>query len=316
MGIFDKIKSFFEETTQTPPTPTKEIVDKSKLIKTYSDKGDVIYITRSEWCNKVLPEQLKKAWNDSEALYGSIVMAMQDGFFEEIIEATKHLIEIDKSIDRSYNALGIAYLNSNTLELAEQTLELGISKSENKGYLTTNLAKVYSAQGYEDKMMHTLWQSILLDPNQDNGLSWYTVIEFEKGGEPARLEAYKKVATLPNSWRAKLYIARHYLEQKEFETAKKLYQEILSIAINEPDAIWIMTGDLGINNCVDLIFELVFPIFNVNIHGINASLNMIQACIQTKRKEEGLCLVKNFKKLERYDYLQIINDFETRLNNM
>ena len=307
MGLFDKIKSVFSGTATA---------DKEDYIKTFGDKGEQVLIPRSEWKNSVLPATLKKAWDDPEALYGAIVMAMQDGFFAEVIEATKRLVEIDKITDRSFNVLGLAYLHTNALTEAEQTLEKGISVSGYKAVMTTNLAKVYVAQGQEQKAMQTLWTAIQLDPNQDNGLDWFTVLEFEKGGEPARLASYKKVAALPNSWRAKLYIARHHLEQKQFDTAKQIYRDILSTADNEPDAIWVITGDLGLNNRVDDIFELVFPIFSVDKHGINATLNMIQACIATKRKSEGLRLLDDFKKLQRYDLLHIANDFENKLNKL
>jgi tetratricopeptide (TPR) repeat protein len=311
MGLFDKIKSVFSGTT-SDVNPA----DKGQFVKSFTDKGEQVLIPRSEWRNRVLPDQLKNVWNDPEALYGAIVMAMQDGFFAEVIEAAKHLVEIDKITDRSYNVLGLAYLHTNALSEAEQTLEKGISVSDYKAVMTTNLAKVYVAQGEEQKAMQTLWSAIQLDPNQDNGLDWFTVLEFEKGGEPARLASYKKVAALPNSWRAKLYIARHHLEQKQFDTAKEIYKDILSIASNEPDAIWVITGDLGLNNRVDDIFELVFPIFSVDKHGINGAINMIQACIATKRKKEGLRLLDDFKKLQRYDLLHITNDFENELKKL
>jgi tetratricopeptide (TPR) repeat protein len=311
MGLFDKIKSVFSNSTSN-----ENPEDKGQFIKSYTDKGAQVLIPRSEWRNSVLPDKLKNVWNDPAALYAVIVMAMQDGFFKEVIDASKHLVEIDKVTDRSYNVLGLTYLHTKALTEAEQALELGISKSSYKAVMTTNLAKVYVAQGQNEKAMQTLWKSIQLDPNQDNGLDWFTVLEFEKGGEPARLAAYKKVAALPNSWRAKLYIARYYLEQKQFDIAKEIYIDILSIASNEPEAIWIISGDLGLNNRIDEIFELVFPIFSVNKHGVNGTINMLQACIATKRKNEGLQIFNDFKKLQRYDLLHIINDFESKLSKL
>jgi tetratricopeptide (TPR) repeat protein len=311
MGILNRIK------TALSNKPVDEQINrKEDNIISYNDKGEQVIIPRAQWRDSVLPETIKKTWNDPETLYGTIVMAMQDGFFIEIIDAAKQLVLIDKDIDRSYNVLGIAYLHTNSLAEAELILEEGIKKSEYKAVLTTNLAKVYAAQGLEEKSVQTLWKAIQLDPNQDNGLDWYTAIEYEKGGEKGRLQAYKKIAELPNSWRAKLYIARYHLEEKQFDIAKQIYREILTIARNEPDAIWIITGDLGLNNRIDDIFELVFPIFDVNKHGVNATLNLIQACIQTKRKSDGLKLLDDFKKLQRYDLLQIANDFETKLRKL
>lgn len=311
MGLFDKIKSLFSGIETN-----RKSVEKEQYIKTFGDNGEQVLFPRSEWKNNVLPATLNKAWDEPETLYGTIVMAMKDGFFEEVILAAKHLIKIDKITDRSYNVLGLIYLHTNSLTEAEQTFENGISLSGYKAVLTTNLAKVYYAKGQEQEAMQTLWNAIQLDPNQDNALDWYTALEFEKGGEKARLASYKKVATLPNSWRAKLYVARYYLEQKQFETAMQIYRDVLTTAANEPDAIWVMTGDLGINNRVEDLFELVFPIFSVDKHGTNATLNMIQACIATKRKNEGIQILNDFKKLNRYDLLHITTDFENKLNKL
>lgn len=263
-----------------------------------------------------MPKLLKDAWDDPENLYGAIVMGLQDGFFAEVIEATKRLTVIDPEPSRAYNVLGLTYLKNHMLTEAEQTLNEGISKSEYKAIMTTNLAKVYVEQGNEDKGMRTLWKGIELDPNQDNGLEWFTAIEYEKGGDKQRLEAFHKVGELPNSWRAKLYIARHHLEQTEYEKAKEIYKVIISIAADEPDAIWVITGDLGQHNRIDDIFELVYPVFSVDKHGINASMNMVQACIQTNRKIEGMKILEDFKKLQRHDFLQVTRDMESQLENI
>lgn len=311
MSIFDKIKSAFSKSNVLQP-----IVEEG-FIKTFGKNGEQILIPRTEWKKSVLPASIKNVWNDPTLLYGAIVMAMQDGFFEEeVVAAAEHLVQIDTDTERSYNVLGILYMRTNRLKEAEQILNTGISLSTYKAVLMTNLAKVYHAQGLEQASTDTLWKAIQLDPNQSNGLDWFTAIEAEQGGKPARLALYKKVAALPNSWRAKLYIAKAHLENKEFETAKDIYREILSIASNEPDAIWIITGDLGLNNRVEDIFELVFPVFSVSKHGVSATINMIQACIASGRKADGLRLISEFKNLERYDFLQIITDLENRLNRL
>lgn len=311
MGLLDKIKSAFGTSSDNGHPE-----DKGKYVESFTDKGEKVMIPRSEWRNRVLPGHLKDAWNDPEKLYGAIVMGLEDGFYAEVLEATKRMTEIDPEPSRAYNVLGLTYLKNDMLTEAEQTLNEGINKSDYKAVMTTNLAKVYVAQGQEEKGMQTLWRGIELDPNQDNGLEWYTAIEYEKGGDKQRLEAFHKVAALPNSWRAKLYIARHYLEQTEYDKAKDIYKEIISIAANEPDAIWVITGDLGQHNRIDDIFELVYPIFSVDKHGINASMNMVQACIQTNRKTEGLKILDDFKKLQRYDLLQVTNDMERQLKNI
>jgi tetratricopeptide (TPR) repeat protein len=309
MGLFDKIKSAFNGSSQETELPE----DKGQFIKTYNNKGELYQIPRAQWRNRILPEQFKKVWNDPDGLYAVIVSALQDNFFPEAIEPGKRLIEIDADISRSYNVLGITYLKNNLLNEAKEILETGISKAEYKAVMTTNLAKVYSAQGQDEIAMSSLWQALVLDPNQGNALDWFTAVAFENGGENNRCEAYMRVASLTNSWRAKLYVARQHLKSKEFEQAKIVYKEVIKMAPKEPDVAWIISGDLGGANQVEDIFELVYPIFIMSKDSINASLNLIQACIETRRKKEGLKLVNDFKKLERYDYTDIMNQLEKRL---
>jgi tetratricopeptide (TPR) repeat protein len=309
MGLFDKIKSALGDSSEKAELPE----DKGQFVKTYNDKGELYQIPRTQWRNKILPEHFKKYWNNPEKLHDVIVSALRDNFLAEAIEPGKRLIEMDTDISRSYNVLGIIYLKNNLLGEAKQILESGISKTEYKAVMTTNLAKVYSAQGQHEIAMTMLWKALELDPNQDNALDWLTAVAFENGGENSRLDAYMRVASLPNSWRPKLYVARQHLKSKEYEQAKTLYKKILNIAPNEPDVAWIISGDLGRANRVEDIFELVYPIFSVDKHGINASLNVIQACIQTGRKAEGLKLTNDFKKLQRYDYTERISQFEKQL---
>ena len=311
MGFFDRIKSAFLGTS-----PNENHSDKGKFITSYTDRGEQVLILRSEWRDRILPEQLTKAWDNPDALYESIILAMRDDFFIEVLEAAKHLVQIDKITERSYNALGLIFLHTNAFSEAESILKEGIEKSAYKAVLTTNLAKVYEAQGYHETSMETLWNAIQLDPNQNNALDWYAAIEFEKGGKIDRLAPYIKVAKLPNSWRARIFIARFYLEIKEFSTAKNLYKDILQTAHYEPDAIMAISGDLGNNNRIEDIFELIYPIFDIKIHGAEASINLLQACIETKRKDEGTKLLNDLKKANRFDLLSLINDIERKLNKL
>jgi len=301
--MFDKIKG-------------KENPKAEKPILLYDEKGNQYAYSKEDWAKNILPNELKKVWALPDQLYNIILMCLRDEIYNVLIEPALQLLKIDYDLSRVYSIAGIVYLKNDKLKEAECILKEGISKLPNNGVLYTNLAKVYSIKGKHKLSYDTLWKGLMLDPNQDNALNWIGAIYYEKGGEKERNKIFDQLTMLPNSWRPQLFIARYYLENELLDEAKKLYLDVLSKAANEADVIMMITGDLGINGKVNEIFEIAYPFFDLNKHGIKVGLNFIQACIQGKRKDIGIEILSDIKKLERLDYIEQINKLEKQLYDM
>ncbi len=80
----------------------------------------------------------------------------------------------------------------------------------------------------EGRADDTMWRALELELNLDNGLAWYLATRQERGGEVGRMEALRRVAALPGSWRAQLWLGRAALEAGDLEGAVTLYRQILA----------------------------------------------------------------------------------------
>ena len=88
MGLFDKLRAPFPKAPPPAPTATTA-TDKPETIIVYDKFGQQFTLPKAEWQNKVLPEWIKQAWNSPDELNDTIAMTMNDGFFTEVLEASK-----------------------------------------------------------------------------------------------------------------------------------------------------------------------------------------------------------------------------------
>ena len=224
----------FEKWHRKKPTPTPSIPAQAlhspassepKMIKVFDKFGREMLISSQEWLDKVLPGHLEKVWDDASQLYDAVAQALRDGFEAEplVRRAARHLYELEPSEERGVTVYGIILLKNAELKEAQELYETFIQSHPNAPYVMTNLAKIYSAQGNSKKSEETLWQALVLDPNQDNAVGWWAVIHKEREGMNAYLAALKRVAALPASWYAPSLIAAHLMQTGEKETLCKYF---------------------------------------------------------------------------------------------
>jgi tetratricopeptide (TPR) repeat protein len=252
MGLFEKFKknpppAESAKPPQPPAAPAGTSQPDPNMIRVFDEFGRELFITKDTWRRDVLPGSLKSNWNNPDRLYTLIVGSLNDGFFSDVLEAAKHLIQIDKDHARAACIYGIVLMKCDRLDDAERLLQTYIERHGDDSSVLTNLAKVYSTRNQNDRSLQTLWRSIQLDSNQSNGLTWYVAIHREKGGEAAATEVLRQVARLPGSWRAQLWLARTALAEKDFNRALGLYREGLTNIRGDTPADFMtqMSGDLG-----------------------------------------------------------------------
>lgn len=297
------------------PPETKASSVEGEPIKAFDKFGRELLIPRRDWIDGVLLGQIKKEWNNPDALAGILIQSFSDGFFTEVEEAAKHLRTIDPNPSRGATLLGIVYLQTARPAQAEQVFTTYLNQHGEEGVVLTNLAKAQAAQGRDAEAERTLWHALELNPNQDNGLGWYEVMHRERNGPAAGVEALKRIAALPGSWRARLWLARSALEARDLDAALSLYQECLKLAGSPvpADLLMQMSGDLGNHGHIPEILDLAGPLFDVETHGITVGNNLIKASIDTGHLDSALEIIRKLEACQRPDWRENLGFWENEL---
>lgn len=297
------------------PQDTQTVDETEKPILVFDAYGREMRVSRDEWRDKILPGHLQKHWDSEEDLAATITQAFHDGFFEEMIGPAERLRQIDPNAERSAVLLAIAYLKRERLDDSERVLLEYQDKHGSSGSVLTNLAKVYAARGQEELVLATLWRALEADPNLDNGLGWYEVIHREKGGDEASLEALRRVAALPGSWRACLWLARAALEHRQLEEALLLYREALKQAGNPSpvDLLRQLSGDLGIHGHLPELLALTEPRYRAEVHGLPVGNNLIKANLDLGRLDAARALLEDLYAQKRPDWNQQLAIWDTEI---
>jgi tetratricopeptide (TPR) repeat protein len=326
MGLFDNI--FGRKKLQTPLVPAaqsqppppspKASVDPSKdpnMIQVFDAYGRELFISKEQWRTNVLPGSIRSNWNKPDELYGIIFGALQDGFRADVLEAAKRLYDIDTDPARGTCVWGIVLKEEGRLDEAEKVFRDFIARHGENGSVLTNLAKIHSRRQENAKAEEILWHALEVDANQDNGLMWYQAIYRERGGEEAALEALRRVASLPCSWRAQLWLARRALQNRKLDEALPLYHEALAHATKPVplDLLMQISGDLGNAGHIPEILQLVEPHFDARIHGLQVGNNLIKAYVELRDFDAARRILDQLYGMNRLDWKQTLSFWDTEI---
>ena len=298
----EEIQEIQTEETQSKENQTEEKQPEGKdFVECFDEQGQKVLIPREEMKKTILPNQFKNHWNTADALYIDILLALKDEFNKEALDAAKHLVHIDEIKERGYTTLAIAFMANELLGEAEKTLNEYIKLFGKSALILTNLARVYYSRDDKERALEIVWESMCLDPNQEYTLQWWIVLDKETGGEYNLIDLLKRATAIKGSWLPQLYLARYYLEQKDLESAKPIYEYVLNSALDELPVLFIISGDLGNNGYINEIIDIVAPLYDAEKHDIMAGLNILHAYLQTGNHIEGQKLINKLMKLERAD---------------
>jgi tetratricopeptide (TPR) repeat protein len=297
--------------TRAPARPG----DDPNTIRAFDPYGREILVAAEEWRTRVLPGALKAAWDDPELLSGLIVGAVNDGFASDALDAAEHLHRIDPNPARAVCVHGIVLMKTGQLDRAEQVLQSFLDANGDDGAVLTNLAKVFAERKHVDKAERTLARALDVDPNQDNALLWQMAIQRERGGSGAARQALERVAALPASWLAELWLASLALERRELTEALAYYDESLATAGAETPThvLMQMSGDLGKAGHLVELLRLTVPRFRPERHGLVVGNNLIKAHIDLRQHDEAAGIVDALYALKRPEWSDTLGHWEREL---
>jgi len=320
MGLFDIFSGKKLQPKKTPPPvpagpPPADPSQDPNMIRVFDGYGREMFITKQQWRDNVLAGNIKQVWDKPDELYGMIVLALNDGFRTDVVDAARHLYKIDPQRVRATCIWGIILMEENRLDEAEKVFRDHLEKHGEEGVVLTNLAKVRAKRNDNAGSEKILWHALELDPNQDNGMDWYAAIHRDRDGEAAGLDALRRVAALPGSWRARLWLARAALKERQLDAALAYYNESFSCCGNPvpPDMLMQMSGDLGQNGHLPELLRMVEPHFNAEFHGIMVGNNLIKAHLDLGQVDAARKLVEELYALKRLDWKQTLSFWDNEI---
>ena len=299
----------------TPPPASPAPPDAPAMMKVWDDYGRTYEISREEWRTKVLPGNFQKNWNKPDDLAGLIHNSLTDGFIADCLEPARQLHRIDPQPKRGATFLAVTLLQLKKFDEAEKVVTDALRRHGEDGALLTNLAKAQSGKGDGALAERTLWHALEVDPNFDNGMLWYVAIHRDRGGDTAAQEALHRVAALPGSWRAQLWIAKAALKSKQLPEALDLYRECLA-RIGKPmpaDPLMMISGDLGNAGHIPEILQIVAPHFDATAHGLLVGNNLIKAHLDLGQLDAARRILDQLFQQNRGDWKEHLSYWDTEL---
>jgi tetratricopeptide (TPR) repeat protein len=317
MGIFRKLFDKKPESSggDKSSVPPSDPANDPNLIRVFDKYGQEFFISKEEWRTQVLPGAIRSQWNNPDELYGTIVSALNDGFGDDVLPAAEQLYRLEPDASRAACVYGIVLTENKQLDEAERVFRSFLYKHGEDGTVLTNLAKVYAERNEGQLADDTLWHALEVDPNQDNGLGWYEALQRERFGEEAGLKALRRIASLPGSWRAQVWLARHALKSQNLEQALDYYRESLSRSEkNIPaDLLMQISGDLGNQGHLRELLELTEPHFMPEYHGLQVGNNLIKAHLDLGHVDAARRVLDQLYSLKRPDYRETLSYWDTAI---
>lgn len=284
----------------------------ASLIAMFDAEGNHFYVEQADYRARVLPELLAAANDDAEALAQITGVALSEDFADEALHAARRLFEIDENRERAVTLLSLALIKTLWFDEAEARLKKFIAANPKSTAALSHLANVYQAMGEPKKARETLWQSLELNPNQDYGLDLWGNLHLQDDGAATFYKAMERAATIKESWRPQIWLARRHLEQYEINEALKIYRDVIERVPGEARALEMVAGDLSSNNFAHEVTQLILPLYNPpQQHTAETGLHLIQACIELDDMKTALRLcdaVENYNRVDLRQKLAMLRD--------
>lgn len=276
------------------------------FIRLYDATGKLVLVSREDYWTGTAEPALRAQWNNPDELYRVCVTSLRDGFASKagLLEAVQRLHDIDTIPERGMTILGLALWKSGRIKEARALFEQSLSLYPDSGNLRTNLAKVLWYDEEQEKSEKVLREGLNLDPNQENGLGWWTAIQRGRGGNDAYIRALQEIAEIPGSWRAQLTLAHLCLNEGRNEEGIAMLRKSLSAHSDNPTVIDAVTGGLFRVHDWKGIIETIGPIYDPTRHESQTGFGLLQAYLALGQRCDGEAVLARMEQLNRPDLRQ------------
>jgi len=260
-------------------------------ITMYDEQGQPVKVSREEWLTEVVPDALQQAWDNAEMLYGVLYTALNQNAGLAIIDGIRRLAELEPAGPRSRILEGTALMQAGRPTEGETIFREYMEQHGPDASMLTNMARIQFDRGERAQAEATLRKALAHDANLEAALVWYLTIQKQRGGDAAAEAALQQFAADEKNWRARMWIAGAYVRKGLKPEAVGLYKKILAGHSPPPDAMVQLTGELGRAGMTREMVDLILPVYELNVHGPLAGLNLMHAMISCGLSTEAGALL-------------------------
>ncbi|MEO6053301.1 MAG: hypothetical protein ABIP97_04745 [Chthoniobacterales bacterium] len=120
----------------------RDYPERKEIIHAYDKQGRKCFISREDWCEHILPVNLKKAWSNPQQLAALIIQSLTVGLYTDMLQPAERLRAIDLHTERSAAVLATVYMKLQRTTDAEEILHQEMHHHHETGGLIANLAKL------------------------------------------------------------------------------------------------------------------------------------------------------------------------------
>jgi tetratricopeptide (TPR) repeat protein len=253
--------------------------------------GRPVRIPRDEYAGKVLPGLLQAHAANPDRLAAVILQAVRDGFAADVLPAANRLTAIDKDLERALSVLALVQRDVGELDQAEATLRELQQKRPGSLAATVGLGMLAIERGQTARAEGLFWDVLQRDCNHADAVHGWLRLRHQAVGDAGYRAEVGKLAALPGSWRAQLWLARHLAQQGAVADAVAIHRDVLTRCGEQPDAVLMAGTDLVQQQQHDLVRELVLPRFVPGRSHPHLGLALLHHHLQNREHEAGAALL-------------------------
>ncbi|RPI28108.1 MAG: hypothetical protein EHM61_06280 [Acidobacteria bacterium] len=290
-------RAWGRDTSQNPETQSEA---NTGFLNLYQQSSRKAYFGKDSWA---VTDPSGQSPEKADSLYQDVINQIDTLRDKDLLESARRLRDVEPDSARSACLLAYALLFNGRLAEAEETLKAWMRLNGEDAIFLIHLARLYAESGDQTRAELTLWRALKRDPNEIHAVEWFTSIHRERFGRQEYARALEQLSSFPGSWRAQLWLAQVLLEERQFDKARRYYQQALSVLEEVPsDVMRTVSEDLGNAGRISDIVDLLGSRFKADVHGLMGASNLLRAYLELQDTENALATLRNLYALKRPDW--------------
>ncbi|MGG0754856.1 tetratricopeptide repeat protein [Brevibacillus laterosporus] len=285
----------------------------SDFIEFQNEDGQSMQLSREDFQNKIIPKYMDLYWNENEKLREFAMELVRQEFPEHASKAADRLLELYGPIEPAMIFRSIVHMQLGEFPQAQKLLHETIDQYPESATAHLNLARLYAQGGEEHTAGLLLQKSLLIDPNQDNGLEWLTNSFMEAGKKEELYQYLTELGNREGAWRPHYVLALVALKEGDLLTAMNMFKETLDKVNGHEEIVMNVTGELGQAGYVYQLIQISEQYWKPSFERPYAGFNYINALLQTDETKKAINVLKELVEHTREEFKPAVQEYVDRL---